>query len=218
MDEKRFVLTLTRTCGSGATIIGQMFAKEYGIGFYDKNILSLASVDSGISEELFAKADETTKKSLLYNVTKKIYNGEVIPPESPDYTKNDNLFAFQAKILKELAERESFVCIGRACDYVLKDHPNVVSIFVYAPFEKCVNVEMERLSMSRKEAEKHIQDMDKYRRAYYRYHTGKEWYDPYNYDLCLNTGELSYEQCVEIVADYLRVKYGVLENITKKSE
>lgn len=208
--EKRFVLTLTRTCGSGATIIGQMLAEEYGIGFYDKKILRMASDDSGISEELFAGADETMKRSLLYNVTKKIYNGEVIPPESPDYTKNDNLFAFQAKILKELAERESFVCIGRAADFVLKDYPNVVSIFVYAPFEKCVQVEMERLSMSRKEAEKHITDMDKYRRAYYRYHTGKEWQDPYNYDLCLNTGELSYRQCVEIVVDYLRVKFGIL--------
>ena len=215
MEEKRFVLALTRTCGSGATIIGQMLAEQYGIDFYDKNILRMASVDSGISEELFAMADETTKKSLLYNVTKKIYNGEVIPPESPDFTKNDNLFAFQAKILKELAERESFVCIGRAADYVLKDYPNVVSIFVYAPFEKCVKVEMERLEMTRKEAEKHIQDMDKYRRAYNRYHTGREWYDPYNYDLCLNTGELTYEQCVEIVADYLRVRLGVLENMPK---
>ena len=109
MADDRFVLALTRTCGSGATIIGKMLAEEYGIGFYDKKILRMASDDSGISEELFAKADETMKKSLLYNVTKKVYNGEIIPPESPDYTKNDNLFAFQAKVLKELAERESFV-------------------------------------------------------------------------------------------------------------
>ena len=168
----------------------------------------MASDDSGISEELFARADETTKKSLLYSVTRKIYNGEIIPPESPDYTKNDNLFAFQAKVLKELAERESFVCIGRAADYVLKDYPNLVSIFVYAPMEKCIQTEMKRLNMSRKEAEKHITDMDKYRRAYYKYHTGREWESPYNYDLCLNTGELSYEQCVEVVTEYLRIKLG----------
>ncbi len=208
MADDRFVLALTRTCGSGATIIGRMLAEEYGIGFYDKKILRMASDDSGISEELFAKADETMKKSLLYSVTKKVYNGEIIPPESPDYTKNDNLFAFQAKVLKELAERESFVCIGRAADYVLRDFPHVVSIFVYAPLEKCIQTEMARLDMSRKEAEKHILDMDKYRRAYYKYHTGKEWESPYNYDLCLNTGELSYEQCVQVVVDYLKVKFG----------
>lgn len=209
MTEKKFVLALTRTCGSGATYIGQELCKEFGIELYDKNILRMASDDSGISEELFAKADETTKKSLLYTVTKKIYKGEIIPPESPDFTKNDNLFAFQAKVLKELAEQESFVCIGRAADYVLRDYPNVVSIFVYAPLEKCIQTEMGRLGIGRKEAEKRIADMDKHRRAYYKYHTGKEWESPYNYDLCLNTGELEVSQCVEIVKNYLKVKYGI---------
>lgn len=209
MEDKKFVLALTRTCGSGATYIGQMLAKEFGINFYDKNLLRLASDDSGISEELFAKADETVKKSLLYSVTKKIYKGEIIPPESSDFTKNDNLFAFQAKVLKKLAEQESFVCIGRAADYVLKDYPRVVSIFVYAPFENCIQTEMNRLGISRKDAEKRITEMDKYRRAYYKYHTGKEWESPYNYDICLNTGELSYEQCVAIVKNYLKVKYNI---------
>ena len=209
MDDKKFVIALTRTCGSGATYIGQMLCKEFGIDFYDKNILRMASDDSGISEELFARADETTKKSLLYRMSQKVYTGEIIPPESPDYTKNDNLFAFQAKVLKELAEQESFVCIGRAADYVLRDFPNVISIFVYAPFENCVQTEMNRLGISRKDAEKRIVDMDKHRRDYYKYHTGKEWESPYNYDLCLNTGKLSYEQCVEVVKNYLKVKYGI---------
>lgn len=209
MEEKRFVVALTRTCGSGATIIGRMLADDIGIDFYDKNILRLASEDSGISEALFAQADETTRKSLLYSVTSKVYNGEVIPPESPDYTKNDNLFAFQAKVLKELAERESYVVIGRAAGYVLRDFPNVLSIFVYAPLEKCIRTEMERLALSRRDAERRIAEQDRYRRAYCKYHSGKDWENPYNYDLCLNTGELSYEQCVEIIKNYLHVKYGI---------
>ena len=210
MAEKRFVVTLTRTCGSGATYIGQMLAEEFGVDFYDKKILRMASDDSGISEELFAQADETMKKSLLYRVTRKVYNGETIPPESPDFTRNDNLFAFQAKVLRELAECESFVCIGRAADYVLRDFPNVVSVFVYAPIEQCIQTEMKRLELPRKEAEKHIAEMDKHRRLYYKHHTGKEWESPYNYDLCLNTGKLSYEQCVEIIKEYLRVKYDIV--------
>lgn len=209
MSDKKFVVALTRTCGSGATYIGQMLCKDFGIDMYDKNLLRLASDDSGISEELFAKADETMKRSLLYSVTKKVYNGEIIPPESNDYTKNDNLFAFQAKVLKELAERESFVCIGRAADYVLRDFPRVVSVFVYAPLENCIQTEMNRLGLSRKDAEKRISEQDKYRRAYYKYHTGKEWESPYNYDLCLNTGEMTYEQCTDIIKNYLKVKYGI---------
>ena len=148
-------------------------------------------------------------ESLLYSVTKKVYNGEIIPPESADFTKNDNLFAFQAKVLKELAERESFICIGRAADYVLRDYPRVVSIFVYAPLENCIQTEMNRLGLTRKEAEKRIAEQDKHRRAYYKYHTGKEWESPYNYDLCLNTGELTYDQCVDIIRNYLKVKYDI---------
>lgn len=209
MGEKNFVIALTRTCGSGATYIGQILAKEYGIDMYDKKILRMASDDSGINEELFVKADETMKSSLLYKVTKKIYNGQVIPPESSDFTKNDNLFAFQAKVLKELAERESFVCIGRGADYILKDFPRVISVFIYAPIENCIQTEMERLCLTRKDAEKHINEMDKHRRAYYKYHTGKEWESPYNYDLCLNTGEMSYEQCAEVIKNYIKIKYDI---------
>ncbi|MDD6734444.1 MAG: cytidylate kinase-like family protein [Lachnospiraceae bacterium] len=209
MEEKKFVLALTRTCGSGATRLGKLLASEMNIHFYDKKILRMASDDSGINEELFIKADETTRQSRLYRVSRNIYNGEIIPPESPDYTKNDNLFAFQAKVLKELAKQESFVCIGRGANYILKDEPHVVSIFVYAPMDVCIKNETKRLGISEKDAEKRIKEIDKYRRSYYMYHTGKEWESPYNYDLCLNTGELSTEQCVEIVKNYLKVKYGI---------
>ena len=75
MAEKRFVIALTRTCGSGATWIGQKLAEDLKVDFYDKKILSLASMDSGISEALFAQADETMKQSLLYRVTQKVYTG-----------------------------------------------------------------------------------------------------------------------------------------------
>ena len=85
----------------------------------------------------------------------------------------------------------------------------MVKVFVYAPLENCIQSEMERLGLGRKEAEKHILEMDKHRRAYYKYHTGKEWESPYNYDLCLNTGELSYEQCANIIKDYVKTRFGI---------
>lgn len=205
---KKFVIAITRTCGSGATPIAEILCKEYGIGMYDKNLLRIASDQSGISEALFAKADETTKKSLLYKVFKKVYNGELIPPESDDFTSNDNLFNYQAKVLKELAEQESYVCIGRACDYVLKDYPNLVKIFLYAPFDYCTKIEMDRLGLNKKDAEAHIIQTDKHRREYYKYHTGKEWENPYNYDLCINTANFeSYEACVEYIKKFIEMKF-----------
>ena len=203
---KNFVIAITRTCGSGATSISKMLADDLCIDLYDRKLLQLASDDSGINEALFAQADEHVKNSLLYRVSKKVYNGELIPPESDDFTSNDNLFNYQAKVLKELAEKESYICIGRAADYILRDNPNLITVFIYAPLEKCIEKEMDRLGINRKQAEKHILSTDKYRREYYKYHTGREWENPYNYDLCLNTGKLTYDQCVEVIKNYLHTR------------
>ena len=203
---KNFVIAITRTCGSGATSISKQLADDLCIDLYDRKLLQLASDDSGINEALFAQADEHVKNSLLYRVSRKVYNGELIPPESDDFTSNDNLFNYQAKVLKELAEKESYICIGRAADYILRDNPNLITVFIYAPLEKCIDKEMDRLGINRKQAEKHILSTDKYRREYYKYHTGREWENPYNYDLCLNTGKLTYDQCVEVIKNYLHTR------------
>ena len=120
---KKFVIAITRRCGSGGTTIGSKLAEDYGIAMYDRELIHIASEDSGISEELFANADERIKNSLLYRVSKKVYQGELIPPESGDFTSNQNLFNYQAKVLRQLAEQESYVVIGRAADYVLKENP-----------------------------------------------------------------------------------------------
>ena len=127
-----YVIAITRTCGSGATSISRILGERLGINVYDRNLLRLASDDSGINEELFARADEHMKQSLLYRISKKVYNGEIIPPDSNDFTSNDNLFNYQAKVLKELAANESFICIGRAADYILKDNKDVTKIFLYS--------------------------------------------------------------------------------------
>ena len=110
------VVAITRTCGSGATSISKILSERLKVNVYDRNLLRLASDDSGINEELFAKVDEHMKQSLLYKISRKVYNGELIPPDSDDFTSNDNLFNYQAKVLKELAENESYICVGRAAD------------------------------------------------------------------------------------------------------
>ena len=130
---EKFVITIARGYGSGGRTIGKMLAKELGVNCYDREILRLASDDSGINEELFAKADEKLKVSMLYKVAKNVYKGELIPPDSDRFVSNDNLFNYQAKVLKELAEKESYVVVGRCADFILKDRTNVIKIFVHAP-------------------------------------------------------------------------------------
>ena len=206
---KNFVIAITRTCGSGGTTIAKMLANDYQIDMYDRKLLRLASEDSGINETLFAAADETTKKKPLFKAFKKVFSGELIPPESSDFTSNDNPFAYQVKVLKELTKRESYVVVGRAADYVLKDYPYLVRVFIHAPYERCVLHEMDFQSCTRKEAESEIARMDAYRSAYYKYHTGKEWQDVKNYDLSLDTGIYSYEQCAEIIKKFVEFKLSI---------
>ena len=204
-----FVVAITRTCGSGGMSIGQLLADHYGVNIYDRKLLQLASEDSGISEELFASADENVKKSMLYKVSRKVYTGEIIPPESENFTSNQNLFAFQAKVLKELAERESYVVIGRAADYVLKDFHNLIRVYIHAPKDICIEREMKRQGITEHEASAYVEKMDNYREAYYTYRTGHVWGDANNYDLCLDTSKFTYEESAEIIKSLIRIHAGI---------
>ena len=198
----KFVIAITRTCGSGATSIGKILAKNLGVEIYDRNILRLASDDSGISEELFARADEDQKQSLLFRASQKVYTGGLIPPEKEDFTSNNNLFNYQAKVLRELADESNYVVIGRAADYVLRDKPGLVRVYIYASREMCIEKEMNRQKIDWKTADKFITKTDKYRRDYYRYFTGQEWENMQNYDLCINTTQMTYEQAAKAIQDF----------------
>ena len=198
----KFIIAITRTCGSGATSIGKILAKNLGVEIYDRNILRLASDDSGISEELFARADEDQKQSLLFRASQKVYSGGLIPPEKEDFTSNNNLFNYQAKVLRELADESKYVVIGRAADYVLRDKPGLVRVYIYASREKCIEKEMNRQKIDWKTADKFISKTDKYRRDYYRYFTGQEWENMQNYDLCINTTQMTYERAAKAIQDF----------------
>lgn len=210
MERKNVVITIARQYGSGGKTVGEMLAKDLGIHYYDKELMKLASDDSGINEALFVKADEKVKSSLLFRVAKKVYQGELIPPESDDFTSNDNLFNYQAKIIKELAKQESCVIIGRCADFVLRDYDNVLSVFVHAPEDFCLEQAAKKHSMSTRELEKYIARTDKRRTEYYKYHTGREWTDARNYDLCLDSSKLGFERCVEEIKAYIKVRFGEL--------
>ena len=127
------VIAINREYGSGGKTIGEMLSKELGIHYYDKEILHLAADVSGINEALFVVKDEdTTARASLFRAASKVYTGELIAPGSRDFTSEQNLFNYQAKVIKTLAETESCIVVGRCADFVLKDYENVVSVFVHA--------------------------------------------------------------------------------------
>ena len=184
-----------------------MLAEDLQIPCYSREILRMASEDSGINEMLFNQADEKLKGIHLFSKAKGVYQGKVIPPESDGFVSNDNLFNYQAKIIREIAEKESCVFIGRCADFILKDNPNVVSVFVHAPKDYCLQRALERSSMNEKEMLRFMAKTDKYRSDYYHYYTGRNWLDAQNYDLCLNSSKLGFEKCVEEIKAYIKVRF-----------
>lgn len=204
---ENIVITIGRQYGSGGKTIGAMLAKELGINCYGREILKMASEDSGINERLFGKMDEDMKRGGLLKALKRPNDGRLIRPESSGFVSDTNLFNYQAKAIRELAEKESCVIIGRAADYVLKDFPNVIRVFIHADEQFCVERAMERESMDLQEMKKYIAKINKYRADYYKCYTGQEWTDVRNYDLSLNAGVLGFEKCVEEIIAYRKIRF-----------
>jgi cytidylate kinase len=156
---------------------------------------------------MFGEVDEKLKNSPIFNISRNVYKGQLFPPESDDFISNDNLFNYQAKVIREVAKEESCVIIGRCADFVLKDMSNMVSVFVHAPKDFCFEKAMEKNGGSEKEVEKLIAKTDKYRAEYYSHYTGKQWNDARNYDLCIDSSKLGFEKCVEEIKAYIDVRF-----------
>ncbi len=192
-----FVITIAREYGSGGRTVGEMLAKKLGISYYDKEIIQMASDASGIDVGLFGKVEGGEKvKGSLFNKTG-LYKGNLIPPNSKEFISDENLFNYQAKVIHDLAEKESFVVVGRCVNYVLKDRPNTLRVFVHAPWEYRVEKSFAKISGTRDDVEKFLLRDDKRKMEYYRRFAGGVWNDATNYDLCLNSAKLGFDKCVE---------------------
>ena len=204
-----YVITIARGFGSGGKQIGLKIAGDLNIKLMDKELLQLASIDSGINEELFALANEKLNRKLLMQVPDREHYGNVLTPESNKFVSDMNLFNYQVKILRMLAKTESFIVMGKAANYVLRDLPNVVSVSVQAPLAHCVKSIMERSGMTEAEAARAIRRTDKYRSDYHKYYTGEPWKDSTHYDLCLNSATLGRDVCAEMIKHCVTEKLGI---------
>ena len=204
---QNIVITINRMYGSGGRTVAEMLSKRLNIPYYDKDLSRLASDESGISEALFNQADEKVKNGLGLFKGKK-YKGELLTPESKGFTTSENLFNYQAKVIKDLANEESCVIVGRCANYILKDYDNVLSVFVHAPMEFCLEQAALKKSLPLDELEEFVLKTNKQKENYYKYYTGSEWSDARNYDLCLDSSKLGFDRCVEEIISYMKVRFG----------
>ena len=170
-----------------------------------KNIRSVSNGKGFFCVLLNQKNGCATFTYFFDNIKNLIYKGGLHQPGSKDFISDENLFNYQAKVVNDLAEKESCVIVGRCVNYVFKDRPNTLRVFIHAPWEFRVEKASEKISGSREDVEKFLLKDDKRKQDYYRKFAGGIWNDATNYDLCLNSGKLGFEKCVDAIEAQLKI-------------
>ena len=190
------VITISREFGSGGRTIAKMVAERLDYAYYDKALVERIAKESGYSEEFIERRgeDATSTSSFLFNLSRTGSGGyDGVPGIS------DKLYVIQHNLIKKLPEEGPCVIVGRCSDYILKDYVDSLHVFVYAdsPFkaDRIVRLYGERDDIP----EKRLEEKDKKRKVYYKNYTGRIWGMSNNYDLCLNSGKIGIENCVDII-------------------
>ena len=202
----RYVVTIGRQFGSGGRSIGEKLAAKLGVNFYDKELISLAAKESGMSPEVFQGVDEKAANSLLYSLSMGMYSFGSGFSAMGDLPVNDKLYLLQHKIIKEIADRENCVIVGRCADYVLRDNPNCVNIFVYANMAFRKEQSIKKHGIDAQHAEHIITKTDKSRANYYSFYSGQKWGMAENYDLCIDSSKLDEDKIVDLIAEYIQMR------------
>lgn len=208
MNERGFVITIDRQYGSGGRIIGKKLSEELGIPFYDQEILKMASEESAVGEQFFRLNDEKAGNNLIYRAIGGLKSSLQEPSVEEGITSPENLFRFQAEIIRKVADESPCIIMGRCADYVLdaEAKAQLVRLFVYADIPTCIRRVMEVDGVNAREALKRVNRISKERRDYYKYYTGKDWEDMANYDLPINTTRLELDEAVTLIKDYIKIR------------
>lgn len=202
----KIIICIGRQLGSGGHDIGRMLALDFQAKYYDREILNLAAKESGLSEKFFAQNDERKGffKS-LFNIQASHLGGS---PYKSDFSQ-ENLFQFQSDAMIKAADEGSCVFVGRCAEYVLRNNPNMVSVFITAPMDFRIHQVMNKDGVDRIVAQKKIEEGESQRAAYYNYYTGKKWGHATNYDLCIDSSVLGLPATEKFIADFIRKKFNI---------
>lgn len=198
---KNTIITIGRQFGSGGHEIGELLAKKLGIPFYDRNLVKMAAEELHITEEQAELEDEKKLMSIVsnYNLTMGGYNDFMANAEFYAPVGRD-LYAVQSAIIKKLAQKGSCVIVGRCADYVLKDYPGCINVFICASKEDRKNRVMDKYHLSERKAAEKMKKIDRERKYYYETYSGKEWGSIQSHQILMNSSLLGKEKIVEYLA------------------
>ena len=193
--ENHVIITISREYGSGGRYVGKLIANKLGIKLYDKNFITKVALETGLSEEYIKHHEQ--KRETLAGLNNGYYVG---------LNNSDELFIKESEIIKQIAEKESCVIIGRCADFILKDRKDVLKVFIYSDMENKIKRATEFYGLDKQKAEKEIKRINKLRANHYKYYTDQEWDNHANYDICINSDELGVEKAADLICDMVKEK------------
>ena len=196
------IIAIGRQFGSGGHHIGRELAKELGYTLYDKELLKLQAENSGIAEKVLESYDESPTNSLLYSIVMDVY-------PSMNYvgnSLNQQVYQAQYDAIRNLKDKGNCVIIGRAADYILRDCPNLVTVFIHADIEKRAEriAKYEHVSIAK--AKDMVLKADKKRASYYNFQTEKKWGQASSYMLSIDSGAIGFDNSVKLIKDFVELR------------
>ena len=200
--QKSLIITIGRQFGSGGHEIGEKLAKKLGIKFYDKELIKLIAKESGLCEKVLESYDEKPTNSLLYSIVMDIYPSVMYTGPTID----QQIYQANYDTIRRLADGEPCVIVGRCADYILRDHPELVSVFVHANSD----FRAARIAEEYKLPDAKVRDLlvktDKKRANYYNFQSEKQWGAASSYNLCIESSEVGIDGAVDLIMDYINYK------------
>ena len=193
-SKSNFVITISREYGSGGRYIGKLIADKLGIKLYDKEFIEAVAAETGLSEEYIENNEQ--KREVLAGLNNGYYFG---------LDNSDDLFLKESELIKDIADKESCVIVGRCANFILSEKKNVLKVFIYSDTKNKVKRATEFYGLSKSNAEKEIKRIDKLRANHYKYYTEREWKNVANYDVCINSDVLGVEKTAEMICGLVEI-------------
>lgn len=198
------VITISRQYGSGGLEIGKRVAEELNIPFYDNEIITQASKESGFAETVYKQAEDKATNSLLYSIAMGMSATASFDGSYMGMSIDDRIFLTQSNVIRKVAKEGPCVIVGRCADYVLKDFPNVVNIFICASLDYRIKRAILEYGLSKAKAADTILKYDKRRANYYNYHSGEKWGTITNYHMSIRSDFSGIEHSAHCIAEFIK--------------
>lgn len=196
-----FIINIGRSLGSGGRAIGHILAKDFDIVYYDREILNLAAKESGFCAEVFERNDEKNRfLRTLGNIIPFIGGGATYYDNE---LSNENLFRIQSEAIRKAAADHSCIFIGRCADYVLRDNPRCVNVFITANMEDRIASVMKWNNCSAEKAQEIIEKGDSERASFYNFYSSGTWGAASTYHLCINSSVLGIEETAVLIKNFV---------------